>query len=45
MFQVAAQRIVQTVDTIGIRGMLGHAISTDSVVDAHEIGTIASDHQ
>lgn len=27
MFQDAAQRIVQTADTIGIRGMLVHAVS------------------
>ena len=30
MFQDAAQRIVQTADTIGIRGMLVHAISEEA---------------
>ena len=30
MFQDAAQRIVQTADTIGIRGMLVHAISVEA---------------
>ena len=30
MFQDAAQRIVQTADTIGIRGMLVHAISAEA---------------
>jgi len=30
MFQDAAQRIVQAADTIGIRGMLVHAISDEA---------------
>jgi GNAT superfamily N-acetyltransferase len=30
LFQDAAQRIVQTADAIGIRGMLVHAISDDT---------------